>query len=98
MMRFMIAAPKHPHGYPKKRGGACDVRHRAPQCFAPIRKQKAPTELWGFLCGMLLRWHRQKAAKSRSPWANATPKPRPASRERAISSRRPDVIYKLFAN
>src|SRR6516225_6304843 len=36
------------------------------------------------------------ATKSRSPWANARPKPRPASRERAISSRRPGAISKLF--
>ena len=38
------------------------------------------------------------ATKSRSPWANARPKPRPASRERAISSRKCGAICTLFAS
>jgi hypothetical protein len=38
------------------------------------------------------------ATKSRSPWANARPKPRPASKERAISSRKRGAICTLFAN
>jgi hypothetical protein len=33
----------------------------------------------------------------RSPWANATPQPRPASSERAISSRKPGAISTPFA-
>jgi len=38
------------------------------------------------------------ATKSKSPCANARPKPRPASRERAISSCKPGAISTLFAN
>jgi hypothetical protein len=41
MMRFMIAAPSHAHEYLKKRGGACDVRHRS---CAQIRKDKPEIE------------------------------------------------------
>jgi hypothetical protein len=32
---FMIAAPNDSHRYLKKRGGACDVRHRSQQISAP---------------------------------------------------------------
>src|SRR5215467_4199218 len=38
------------------------------------------------------------ATKSKSPWANARPQPRPASRVRAISSGKLGAISILFAN
>src|SRR5262245_3221132 len=37
------------------------------------------------------------ATKRKSPWANARPQPRPASRVRAINSRKPGIISTLFA-